>query len=95
MSVLRRKQELEAISFRLPVPLKRDLKSFAAKLKRQASISQRRLQRRLRACASRSEANSTVDRVVAGKFRTVSTTLRTGNCSEHSQPFGSHCGARG
>ena len=31
MSVLRRKQELEAISFRLPVPLKRDLEELRSK----------------------------------------------------------------
>ena len=31
MSVLRRKQELEAISFRLPTPLKRDLEELRGK----------------------------------------------------------------
>ena len=82
MSVLRRKQELEAITFRLPVMLKREIEELRGKAETAGFDQPKRLRRRCGGCASRLKPNSMGDPGADARFKAVSMTRRTGNCNE-------------
>jgi hypothetical protein len=66
MGVLKRKQESEAITFKLPAALKREIEQLRTGPKMPASILERRSRRRCGGSASRSRPSSKVPRVRAG-----------------------------